>query len=90
MVSKIEIPIVVRGLDLLFHIAFRRLTRIGQCEGIHAGMCHEFWGHAASQFAINDGNVRCNPKVRNRLLDSAFIIRDDGKAVDFHVRARCG
>ncbi len=57
------------------HIGFH-----GMCHGVHTGMCNQLLRHGFRQVRVHNGNIRCNFKIRNRVFDSFFVIRDNGKS----------
>ena len=58
-------------------------------HGIHTCMCNKFNRHCLRKFRIYNGNIRCNLKVRNRIFDTFFIIRDNRKCRNLSGSTRC-
>ena len=61
------------------------LDRVG--HRIHTGVRDELLGHCLSQLGVDDGNVRGDLEVGDRVFDALLIIRDDGECSDLGGRA---
>ena len=64
------------------------LNRVGQC--VHTGVSHQLGRHGLGQGRIDDGHVRGDVEVCQRVLDALFIIGDDGEGGHFRSGAGGG
>ena len=56
------------------------LHAVGQ--SIHAGVSAQLGGHGVGELGVDDGDIRGDVEVGQRVLDALFVIRDDGECGD--------
>ena len=56
-------------------------------QGIHAGVGAELGGHGVGELGVDDGDVRGDVEVGERVLDALGVVRDDGERGDLGGRA---
>ena len=62
----------------------------GMRHRIHTGMRYQLLRHRLCKLRIHDRHIWRNLKICNRIFDSFFIIRNDGKCRHFRRRSGCG
>ena len=61
----------------------------GVCDCIHTGVRYKLLRHCLSEFRIDDGDVRSDLKVCDRVFDALLIISNNGKCRHLRCRSRC-
>ena len=52
-------------------------------ESVHTGVSDQFLRHRLCQIRIDDGDIRCDLEVSDRILDALLVIGDDRESGDF-------
>ena len=93
---------VKRGLQIsMYHLNSMQCQGIGivtverryisfncMCHSIHSGMCGQFLRHCLCKRRVNDGNVRCDVEISQRVFDAFVVISDDRKCRYFRSSSR--